>query len=969
MASGLRFKGTISVTVDSSFLSAQLNLSREGDLEYDEGALVRTLSDAGVTEGFSIEALVEAVQGFQKTKDATATLPAALGEPPISATSEVWEWVELLPLPDDQKALASRVFKAAGPPEVFLIRTEKVKVEKTVAGKAGLFGSGQDETQTVVENREVREKVLVDPNPVKVFWVEAGTKLATVHPPKAGQPGRGLSGKPIPALPGKSSAFYTGAHLTRQKGDVLAADSGFLRIGRNWADLVRHRFHRWEVTYSADKTSAFLTFDPGHAQNDPPRAQPILDRLAADQFDPEKTPGEAEVQELLESALRTGQALFSHPLGPDRDGSFDIRFSPDHSKALLDIHKPLGRGAPFSLKDLGTRLRDAQLKGFSFDAVKGAIQDFLNGPQSELKDFLLAEGTHPTRGKDLVLVFSLGFLPPEDLKAIQTQLLSNPRYLETLPDRQKLPPEKVEQAGPVHAGQEFARLVPPEDGGGSEGVDVTGQKIPPIPGNEPPLELLSNVRKSGTKLEAVIDGLMEMAQIDGVMVFRVRPHVDAMAAVHRSEDNLQAWMTLVQGRGTGRRLDRAMIDSALAAAQILAGLDEAKVAQALETALAGGKVEKWLVAQGVPAGNDLGRRLTFTHPQRIDAAGKWRSSVRVGEVAATYLPPREDQIDGLDILGNPIPSPDMEIRSLVLSADFEVVTEESGRQQLMALKSGDLVFDGESLSIITQVAVTSVGGKAGNVKFPGEVIVAGGVETGAYVMAGNLKVRGRVGGALLSSDHNIQVADGIHGEGKAVLRAKKHISVGFVERALVMAVGDVHIGKAALGCTFRVNGKIVQKSTGGGLMGGMTKVRLGLDVMNLGSPSGQATSVSFGQDYLIEDQILAEVKETDKLREAIVQLDVMMRKLGSLSDKDRLNSARQKKVLLMKMLAKRNLKLIHLRDKFELHVHSEILIRENLYPGVTIECHGRIYEPKTRRTAIRLVFNEQNGHIEEFSLD
>jgi hypothetical protein len=69
------------------------------------------------------------------------------------------------------------------------------------------------------------------------------------------------------------------------------------------------------------------------------------------------------------------------------------------------------------------------------------------------------------------------------------------------------------------------------------------------------------------------------------------------------------------------------------------------------------------------------------------------------------------------------------------------------------------------------------------------------------------------------------------------------------------------------------------------------------------------------------------------------------------------------------MLDKRNLKLINLRDKFDLHVPSEIVVRETLFPGVSIESHGRLYEPKSRRTAVRLIFNEQTGHIEEKPLD
>lgn len=969
MANGLHFKGTIAVLVDPLHLEARLALSKEGDLVYDDGALVRILADAGVTEGFEPEALSAMVFSFQKSKETSSEVVAANGQPPVSPVSETWEWSQTLVLSDEQRPLATRVIKAAGPPEVFQVRTEKVKVQKRVVGKGGLFGAGQEEVQTVIESRDVREKVLVDPNPLKVFWVEEGAPVALVYPAKPGVPGLDLSGKSIPAPVARPAPFFLGANLSRVKFDVVALTSGFLRIGRNWTDLVPHRPHRWSLSYSSDKTSAFVSFEPGDAQAAPVTSGPILSQLAADGFVTNQTPSESEIQALLDEAIASGRSVLARPLVPDREGSFAIHFSPDKAKAFLDIQKPLGRGAPFSLKDLGMALREAKLKGFSFDAVKGVLQDFLNGPESELKDFLLASGTSPTRGQDLVLSFPVAFLSPEDMAAVMASLAANPRYLETLPDRQKLPPDKVERAAPVRADQEFARLVSPEGGLGAEGLDVTGQKIPAIPGNEPPLVLLSNVRKHDNSFESTIDGLMEMAVIEGATVFRVRPHFDAMAAVHRSDDNLQAHLTLVQGKGTGRRLDKAMVDAALEAAQIRAGIDQDKLTQALETAQAGGKVEQWLIAHGTPAANDLARRLVFTHPTRIDAEGKRRCSIRPGEVAATYQPPAEGQVDGTDVLGNLIPSPDMEARSLVVSADFEVSTDELGRQVLKSLKGGELVFDGEGISINTQVAVASVGGKAGNVKFPGEVLVAGGVETGAYVVAGNLKVRGRVGGALLSSDHNIQVADGIHGEGKAVLRAKKHISVGFVERALVMAVGDVHVGKAALGCTFRVNGKIYQKAPGGGLQGGLAKVRLGLDVMNLGSAAGALTTVSFGQDYLIEDQIQAEVKETDKLRDAIVQLDVFMRKLTSPGDKERLNGARQKKVLLMKMLDKRNLKLINLRDKFELHVASEIVVRETLFPGVSIESHGRLYEPKARRTALKLVFNEQTGHIEEQPLN
>ncbi|HTH13232.1 MAG TPA: flagellar assembly protein A, partial [Spirochaetia bacterium] len=481
MTSGLRFKGTITVVVDPSRLMAKFQMSKQGDLEYDEGALVKILADAGVTEGFEPDDLTAAVWAFQKSKESIGETQVAQGTPPAAPEAESWEWEESLSLPDDQKALASRVSKAAGAPEVYQVRIEKVKVQKKVAGKGGLFGPGQEEIQTVIETREVKAKVLVDPNPVRVAWVEAGAKLATVYGAKQGQPGRDLGGKPIAAPSVRATPFLTGKNLQKEKTEAIARETGLLRIGRGWADIVPFRLHRWDLTYSSDKTSAFLTFEPGDALADPVSAEAIAARLVADGFTAEPLPTVADIQSLVDGAMKAGQSLISQPLVPDRDGTFEIRFSPDRTKAFLDIHKPLGHGAPFSLKDLGTRLREAQLKGFSFDAVKGAIQDFLNGPQTELREFLLASGTAPTRGKDLELVYSVGFLPEKEQKEIFDNLTSHPKYLETVPDRQTLPPEKVERAAPVRADQEFARLEAPSDGLGAEGLDVTGHKIPGIP--------------------------------------------------------------------------------------------------------------------------------------------------------------------------------------------------------------------------------------------------------------------------------------------------------------------------------------------------------------------------------------------------------------------------------------------------------------------------------------------------------
>ncbi len=930
----LRFKGTVTVTFDAAKIEARLKLSRAGETVYEEADLMQLLTEAGVTA--DPDEVNDVVVAFQKSRNTEEEVVVAKGTPPVPGTLEVWDWEEFDELSAELKEAAPAVFQEAGDPEVFRIRIDR---------------SG-------AEQREIRERVLVDPNPSTIAWVKTGQRVAVLIAPKQGTPGKNVLGQPVPAPMTRVGAVFAGKGLVRKGADVLSDTTGFLRRGRDWADVVAHQAERWELSYPEDKSNAYLSFNPkGGAFS----AKPILERLKTDGLAAALIPDAATLQALLDGAVAANTPLKNAALVSDRSGSFTIRYTDDRSAAFLDVRKPWGSGAPVSLKDLMTAVRDAAFKGVALDAVERAVQKFLSSAETELKDFVLAKGTAPVKGGDTELVYTVDFMPEADVKALRESLAAASSE-DKVPDEDELPADQIKKAAPVRAGQEFAKLEATH-GQGKPGVDVTGKPIPAPLGAPPLLTVLSNIEQKGQVFVAVIDGLLEVSE-GGATKLRVRPHSDAVVVVSRSADNFEAVVTLVQGRGTGRRLERPMLDAALTSAQVRFGIDEARLNQAWAEAAAGKAVESVLIARGIPAASDVARRLTFAQPTRVDAEGKRRVLVRAGEEVAKYLQPAEGEVDGRDVLGNLIPSQEAEARSLVVSPEFSVKHEESGHLTLTALKSGELMFDGESVSIVTQIAVAAVGGKAGNVKFPGEVLVAGAVETGAYVMAGNLKVQGRVGGALLSSDRNLQVAAGIHGEGKAVLRAKNHVSVGFVERALVMAVGDVHIGKTALGCTFRVNGKIIQKTAEGGVQGGSARVRLGLDVMNLGSPSGHPTQVSFGQDYLVEDQIQAEVKETDKLREAIVKLDLFMAKLTSPSDREKLNGARQQKVLMMKMLDKRNLKLINLRDKFDLHVPSEILVHETLFPGVAIESHGRVYEAKSRLTSVKITFNEQTGRIE-----
>jgi uncharacterized protein (DUF342 family) len=67
----------------------------------------------------------------------------------------------------------------------------------------------------------------------------------------------------------------------------------------------------------------------------------------------------------------------------------------------------------------------------------------------------------------------------------------------------------------------------------------------------------------------------------------------------------------------------------------------------------------------------------------------------------------------------------------------------------------------------------------------------------------------------------------------------------------------------------------------------------------------------------------------------------------------------------MKAIEQRGLLLIGMRDRFDEHVSSEVVVRGTLFPGVVVESHGRRYTVATEKSNVRLFFSQVEGKILE----
>jgi uncharacterized protein (DUF342 family) len=164
-------------------------------------------------------------------------------------------------------------------------------------------------------------------------------------------------------------------------------------------------------------------------------------------------------------------------------------------------------------------------------------------------------------------------------------------------------------------------------------------------------------------------------------------------------------------------------------------------------------------------------------------------------------------------------------------------------------------------------------------------------------------------------------------------------------------------------CNIKTNGRLFISGETGGLTGGVCKARRGVDAADIGSEKKGQTEISFGQDYLIKDQIEVCERDIEKIKAGLQQTEAKIKQ--SVNNPAALNAARAYKVKLMKLLEQINLKVFTLREKFEEHHDSEVRVRGTVYPGVVLESHNRYFEVNRRRGGVVFYFDRGTGQIRE----
>jgi len=981
----MNVKADLKIEFDAQAIEARVTIvPSETGKDVSVDGILSALGEKKVRDGIDTGAIDKALRSVTRHKGEPVSFVAATGVAPRTPEPETVEF-EQSPVPDRLAEAARGVLAKAPPAKGFRTREERIKKEKKVLRKASLpFLPPREEVEVVVEKKLVREEVAIDAAVVSSGFVQKGALVAKVRPGKPGKEGKSVFGRLVPAPRPELAGFLWLEGLARAGSEVKAALSGFLRRGANWADVVPFQDHLVAVTASADGTTCLLSFAPGDAAAPLPTADDIMAEAGKLGFPRQALISPQEITSILRQALENGTPLTGKSLSPSGDGMASVTVSEDKLSATLTLRKGRGGGKPLTLALASDAIRLSRVRRYNLEAVRKDLQAFFRGPETELADYALAAGQAPEKGKDGSVEWLVKFLPVDEADRVRAFSAANPSALAQVASLKDLPLERVESVGQVKAEQAVLRIT--QGVAGASGVDVFGTTVPGLKGATPEVRLFEDVQQRRDLVVSLAEGVLEKGSDGMTILLRVRKHRDADLMVTISEDRMKAFLSFMPAQGTGATIDVQEVRARIRDAGVIKGVDEGRLLKVLDLVARGKFFKNALIAEGkrLPPAEEnrvtfhiriaTGKALTILDDGRADFRAQDRiTHVGKGVHVASVKPPPLEGLESWDVTGRPIPPAAGALSGLQPGRGVSAARQPDGSLFFYSEADGELVRDGPVISV-QQVHTVSgdVDMTSGNVNFPGIVHVTGTVQPGFRVIAaGDIEVQETVDAAMLSSEGSILIGQGIKGEGKAILRAKKGISSPFAEQAILIAAENIRLKGACLRCQVKCNGKLLLESEKGNLVGGEVRARQGMAVQNLGSPTGVPTLILFGQDYLLLDQIEREEREVTAIAKRVVELDAEMKRMqrealaGKPLDAAGLGQARAEKAQSLKAIELRKKRLIALHDTFDLHVPSEVLVRGTLYPGVVVESHGRRWESRVAKNMITLYFDQAQGKITE----
>lgn len=440
---------------------------------------------------------------------------------------------------------------------------------------------------------------------------------------------------------------------------------------------------------------------------------------------------------------------------------------------------------------------------------------------------------------------------------------------------------------------------------------------------------------------------------------------DARAEIRISEDGMEAVADFYPPRGSGEPLSRQWLFEQLAAFNVVKGYDEEAITKALETC----NLER-KNALGVKVAR--GKAPVDEIPERIELEPKFRGSgpkldqdaIRIDfrEISAFVMVAKDETIgrrlpdqpgeEGYDVRGTPKGFGKKQGSAYELGDKVKQVGDE-----IRADADGRFVCAGKRLCVEEVLEVREkVDYHTGNIAFPGNILIGGGIEPGFKVFSGaSIICKNTIDATDINAKKDLIVQGGIVGRPPARVRVGGRLEARFVENCRIAVREDALVANAVLNSHIYALGKFAMGDKGR-ISGGEVWATRGFKASILGSPTGLPMSVTCGVDFTIKQKVDF-IKE--RLR-VLVAKALRAEGLARTKASPALDAIRREIAAMQEQLLSN---LAILEPQMDSCPEATVEVKGEIYPGVTIAiCRCAMTVAETLK-AMRFTADHASGRI------
>ena len=413
------FRGKISVQVDEKFLSARIHfVPINSEKSHNLESLQNLLKKEGILYGIDQEKLEETAEEFSEAMEPYLSDVIARGEEPQAGTGQTYDFSPFK-YPENLQSVALRIRSMNKAPLIMKTISVKVSKDKRIKDK-GLFKGGKEKIITVEEEEEKKVRVDVSDEVYDIGYFEEGAVICRISSSTGeAKKGKDIKGNVLSPPDVIEGDFWPGKNIIKEKSEILAGETGFVRKGKNWLDLIPFINHKWSVCLSDNKADCILNIVSGNKSAPPPEIKKIKQAVLELGVPEEGMINDRKIMQFLANNCRL-EGLHSFCVTKDRDGSFDIEINSLSTEAKIHLYKGSGTGRALDLKQAWNRVLELKIANLETERIKKEILDF-NSSENKEVSILLATGQDPRRGDDRELVLDVEYLPDEEVGEYQEQ--------------------------------------------------------------------------------------------------------------------------------------------------------------------------------------------------------------------------------------------------------------------------------------------------------------------------------------------------------------------------------------------------------------------------------------------------------------------------------------------------------------------------------------------------------------------